>query len=129
MYDRIRFTRQQRPQIEVYTCHCDNKAGIDKLNTPLKTPGEQMAPDMDIIMAIKSFIMKHSITADFKHFKGHADKNKDKAECTRIEQLNIECDERAEECVVQNELASPFRPLPGSKCMVRIGDDWLTSRL
>ena len=88
-----------------------------------------MGPDMDVVMAIREYVKKHQLSVDFKHVKGHADRSKSKHECSRIEQLNIDCDEDAEICVQSGQQPQAFKPLPGSKCMVQIRNEWVTSRL
>ena len=57
------------------------------------------------------------------------DRSKSRAKCSKIEQLNIDCDEDAEQCVQSGTQPLPFNPLPGSKCMVKINGKWVSSRL
>lgn len=117
-------------QIKKRTCHCDNEAGIEKIKHPVRNPGAMTAADMDIILAIQKLVNDHSeIAISFKHVKGHANKNKPKSQCTRIEQINIDCDEEAELRVQQNATHTPYSPLPGAKCMVKVHGSWISSRV
>jgi hypothetical protein len=79
------------------------------------------AADMDIILAIQKLVKDNpEIAITFQHVKGHANKNKPKSQCTRIEQINIDCDEEAECCIQQNHTPTPYSPLPGAKCMIKV---------
>lgn len=88
------------------------------------------SPDMDVILAIKQLLEDHpAIPVAFRHVKGHANEKKPKHKCSWIEQVNIDCDEEAEECVEKNFIPTPFAPLPGSRCMIKISGRWITSRI
>ena len=129
IYDGLKFTLESRPNIKSATCHCDNKSGIDKIILPIHSPGDLMRPDMDIVMAIKAYVSENKLDVGFEHVKGHADKDKPREACTELEQVNIDCDEGAEARVQSGDCPSKFKPLPGSKCMVRYGSKWITSRI
>jgi hypothetical protein len=119
-----------RKRIRRVTCHCDNEAGIEKIMKPIYSPAELMAPDMDVVMAIKQLLEDHSeIPVNFKHVHGHADRKKPKHKCSWIEQVNIDCDEEAEECVKEDHTPTPFHPLPGARCMLKIAGKWITGRV
>ena len=45
----------------------------------------------------------------------------------RIEQIHIDCDEEAEECVQSDIIPTRYHPLPGSKCVVRIAGTWISN--
>ena len=122
IYDGLKFTNERRPHIQSFTCHCDNKSGIDKLTLPIQSPGDMMRPDMDVVMAIKEYVFRQDIDVDYAHVKGHADRNSTREACTRLEQINIDCDEDAEQCVQSGMRPDKFFPLPGSKCMVKYGN-------
>jgi hypothetical protein len=62
--------------VELITCHCDNEAGIDKINRPIASPGECLGADMDIVMAIQRLIRRASCQIIFKHVKGHVERDR-----------------------------------------------------
>jgi hypothetical protein len=120
----------KRRRIRTITCHCDNEAGIEKIKRPIYNPGAMTAADMDIVLAIKKLIEDHpKVHITFKHVNGHADKDKPKHKCTRIEQINIDCDEEAEKCVERDIAPTPYEPLPGAKCVLRISGSWVSARV
>ena len=129
IYDGLKFTNERRPNIQSFTCHCDNKSGINKLTLPIQSPGDMMRPDMDVVMAIKDYVLRNEINIDYAHVKGHADRKSTKEACTRLMRINIDCDEDAEQCVQSGIRPTKFIPLPGSKCMVKYGHQWITWRL
>jgi ribonuclease HI len=130
IYEGLSEILENRKHIRGITCHCDNEAGIVRIEQPIYAPAETTAPDMDVVIAIKQLLENHpEVHVTFKHVKGHANDKKPKHKCSWIEQLNIDCDEEAEECVGRNHTPTPFQPLPGSKCMVRISGKWITSRV
>jgi hypothetical protein len=117
-------------KIKKIDCHCDNKAGIDKIQLPVMHPGAMVAADMDVVLAIKKVVEDNSdIAIGFKHVKGHANAKKPKHQCARIEQVNIDCDERAERRVESGELPTPYSPLPGAKCMLKVKGSWISHRV
>lgn len=69
------------------------------------------------------------IAISFQHVKGHANKNKPKHQCSQIEQINIDCDEEAELRVQADTPPTPYSPLPGAKCMVKISGSWISARV
>ena len=131
IYESITFTTKRRPLIKQITSHCDNESGINKLEMPIRTPGDTMQPEADIIMATKKkkYIEDNGIDMTFKHVKGHTDRAKKTADISRIEQVNIDCDTGAAVCVNEGIPAQQFTPLNGSKCMVKVHDQWITSNL
>jgi hypothetical protein len=112
------------PNASTVRYHCDNKAGINKINKSAQSPSELMTSDMDIILAIQRLTETTEIPITFHHVKGHADRQRQR-EPTRIERENIACDESAEECIELNLPPSPFAPPPGARCMVAIGGTWI----
>jgi hypothetical protein len=154
IYEGLSELTSRRRQIKRITCHCDNEAGIDKIQRHIYSPSATTSADMDVILAIKKIVNGPEISMTFQHVKGHADKDKPKHKCTRIEQINIDCDEEAEECkgkpkhkctrieqinidcdeeaeecVQSNIIPTPYHPLPGSKCVVRIAGTWISNRV
>jgi hypothetical protein len=69
------------------------------------------------------------IAISFQHVKGHANKNKPKHQCSRVEQINIDCDEKAELRVQADTPPTPYLPLPGAECMVKISGSWILARV
>jgi hypothetical protein len=47
-------------KIKKIDCHCDNKAGIDKIQLPVMHPGAMVAADMDVVLAIKKVVEDNS---------------------------------------------------------------------
>ena len=130
IYEGLSGLLQRRKDIKKITCHCDNEAGIEKVKSTVRNPGAMTAADMDVVLAIQKLVHDNTaITITFQHVQGHADKKKMKSQCTKIEQLNIECDEEAELRVQKDHPPTPYSPLPGAKCMVKIQGTWISSRI
>jgi hypothetical protein len=114
-------------RIKRIECHCDNKVGIDKINLPVMNPGAMVAADMDVVIAIKKVAEDNPETAvQFKHVKGHANAKKPKHQCSRIEQINIDCNEEAGMRVESGDPHTPYSPLPGAKCMLKVKGLWIS---
>eukprot|EP00956_Cyclotella_meneghiniana_P018460 scaffold30735_cov52-Cyclotella_meneghiniana.AAC.7 len=128
LYHALRTVIKKFPKLEQIRCHCDNKAGIDKVKQPTYGPGEVSGPDMDVILAIREIVKKEEeLMISFHHVMGHADEKKEEEDITRIEHHNIGCDDGAELSV--DDTPRPFHPLKGSKCMLRIRGRWITTRV
>ena len=54
------------PIVEEFRSHCDNEAGIKKMNEPLLAPGQAMRPDMDIVLAIHNLVRESGRTVPDK---------------------------------------------------------------
>eukprot|EP00956_Cyclotella_meneghiniana_P027480 scaffold61621_cov49-Cyclotella_meneghiniana.AAC.1 len=117
------------PALEVIRCYCDNQAGIYKAQWPTYGPGEVTGLDMDVILAIRELVKsQEEKDITFYHVRGHTDeKLQPGEEANRIEVQNVECDRGAEEC--KDERPVPFQPLPGSKCVIRVANKWVTTRV
>ncbi len=88
-----------------------------------------MDTDMDVVLAFKKLKAetKHNITT--RWVMGHAlEKKKDKDKVSEMEWVNDDCDNDANAQVARNEYTPPFEPLPGFRAMLKIGDDWITTR-
>jgi hypothetical protein len=96
------------------TCHCDCESGIKKIQLPLEAPGKLMDPEMDAVLAIKKLVsdVEPAVEIEFKHIRGHPEKQKNREDFTPLEQMNSDCD--------SGQLPEPFQPLEGSRCMLRI---------
>jgi hypothetical protein len=117
-------------QIKRIDCHCDNKAGIDKIKLPVLNPGAMAAADMDVVLAIKQLVEENpDMAIHFKHVKGHANEKKPRHQCSRIEQINIDCDEEAGMRVESGDPPTPYSPLPGAKCMIKVRGSWISQRV
>jgi hypothetical protein len=124
IYHGLADTISQFSKVSAIRYHCDNKAGIDKIQKPAVSPGALMASDMDVIMAIQQLVETVQIPVTFHHVKGHTDRQGGR-EPNRIERENIACDEGAEECIALNLSPLPFRPPPGARCMVSVQGVWI----
>ena len=130
IYEGLSEMTSRRRRVKRISCHCDNEAGIDQIKRPIYSPSATTSSDMDVILAIKQIVENHpEIQITFQHVNGHADKDKPKHKCTRIEQINIDCDTEAEECVNSGIVPSPYNPLPGARCMVKIAGTWISNRV
>lgn len=152
IYRALRMTTELDMDSAKLTMWCDNKAAIDKLNTPLETPGSMIQPEADVILATASLarrVQSHDIT--FKHVYGHQDTRRfqpsrpganmtiqDHRSHTTPHQptevrLNIECDRmanamaRAIESGEDTDTRTIQPPYPGSKALLKIGTVWITA--
>jgi rubrerythrin len=118
------------PTCKTLTCHCDCESGIRKLTTPIQSPGQLMAPDMDVVLAIKKIVQDAGpeMEVTFKHIRGHPEKRKRREDFTPIERMNADCDEYADICAIEHTPV-PFRPFEGSRCMMKIGSQWISTRV
>jgi hypothetical protein len=89
-----------------------------------------MAPEMDAVLAIKKLVQDAGpgMEITFKHIKGHPEKRKKREDFTVLERMNAECDEYADRSAM-GQPPIPFRPLAGSRCMLRIGKHWISTRV
>jgi hypothetical protein len=118
------------PTCKTLTCHCDCESGIRKLTTPIQSPGQLMAPDMDVVLAIKKIVQDAGpeMEVTFKHIRGHPEKRKRREDFTPIERMNADCDEYGDICAIEHTPV-PFRPFEGSRCMMKIGSQWISTRV
>jgi len=82
-------------------CFCDNQGIISNINTMLETtttcPNDATSDDYDLYRVICTMVQQcELIKTTFWHVKGHQDRNP-KHPLTCIEQLNVECDAKAEQ--------------------------------
>jgi hypothetical protein len=124
IYHGLHDTLLRFPNASAIRYHCDNKAGINKIQKPATSPGELMSSDMDVILAIQQLVDNTSTPVQFHHVKGHVDRLRGR-DPTRIERENIECDKSAEECIGLNLAPLPFAPPPGARCMVLVRGEWI----
>jgi hypothetical protein len=127
IYYGLEHTIANLPKVEVIRCHCDNEAGINKINEPIMSPGQLMNQDMDVVMAIKHLARKSNKQITFAHVEGHVERKQPGEEPTRIERFNQICDEEANLYVQEMNTPPNFTPLEGSRCMVHIRRKWITS--
>jgi hypothetical protein len=71
IYEGLVDTLETHPEVEVIECHCDNEAGVLKVQQPELYPGEMIAADMDIVLAIRGVIARARTQIILKHVKGH----------------------------------------------------------
>jgi hypothetical protein len=124
IYHGLQDTLSRFPNVSAVRYHCDNKAGINKIQQLATSPGELMSSDMDVVLAIQHLVESTSIPIQFHHVKGHVDRQRGR-DPTRIEKENIECDNDAEKCIELNLTPLPFTPPPGARCMVSVRGKWI----
>jgi ribonuclease HI len=119
---------------------CDNKAAVIKTEKEL-SPKEMIAPEGDIILAIHALRAKLQVPITCNHVYGHQDgKNKAKSRNKPMKQevqMNIGCDELANdtvEAIMEAAGQAPLQPIlqppyEGSKAMLRIAGEWITSNI
>lgn len=73
-------------------------------------------------------VRRASCEITFKHVKGHVDRERPCSQWTRIETIQVACDEAAETCVKMGLTPDPFRPLPGARCMLRVQNRWISQK-
>ena len=86
---------------------------------------------MDLIMAIQKLKVDSNSIHDIAFFwvKGHPDKDHPVHKISKEQQINVQCDANANECVAANVEDTEFTPLLGTRAMVlRLGKKWVTSR-
>jgi hypothetical protein len=125
----LQTTLRRFPNCKELICHCDCESGIKKIRLPIDYPGQLMAPEMDAVLAIKKLVADAGpgMEITFKHIKGHPERRKRQEDFTVLEQMNADCDEYADHSAMAQ---SPplFVPLEGSRCMMRIGKQWISTR-
>ena len=117
---------------------CDNKAAVTKSESGL-TPRQMISPEADIIMAIHHLRSKMEAPVTCSHVYGHQD-GKNKAKMSgkppkQEVQMNIGCDKLANDTIEAILSAAghiPEQPIlqppyEGSKAMLRITGEWITS--
>lgn len=109
------------------TCHCDCESAINKVREVPMYPGQFLSADMDIVLAIQALIKDSEVLVSLNHIQGHPEERKKKEEFTMIGLANWECDRDAEDCTAL-PVSQPYAPLPGSRCVIRIGGEWLSHR-
>jgi hypothetical protein len=128
IYNGLKDVLKRFLRVRAITFYCDCKSAIDRLRMQIEHPGQLMKADMDIVLAIKKLVESSEVEVQFEHIKGHAERRKPISQMTTLERMNMEVDRDAEAKVAMGETPIPFRPLPGSRCMLRIKSKWITSR-
>lgn len=77
---------------------------------------DEVGPDMEIT---------------FMHTKGYPEKRKKQEDFTELEHMNdIDCNEYAyADQSALEQTPTSFSPLEGSQCMLRIGKQWISTRV
>jgi hypothetical protein len=84
-----------------YTILCDNKAMIDIMQELFKVddtyPNYTLSAEWNVISEMKQTIDKHNLrdTIQFRHIKGHADKDHPYHKLSLMQQMNIDADKLA----------------------------------
>ena len=128
MYDSLTDAQQHLPDPTTIKMHCDCESGIKKLGTTIRKPRDVMAAEMDMIMALQQLQAESIHDIAFFWVKGHADKDRPVSKLTNEEQMNVQCDTNANDCVAADTPDHPFTPLPGTRAMLKLGTKWITSR-
>ena len=133
---------------------CDSKSAVDNSNIDPPTPSAMIAPDADILLAIRHLRRQMAAsTIVCKHVYGHQDSRPPRDLSPHQQQLpmalavdhprlsqeaaiNIECDRMADEtarfateCHNVDLPHTVENPLPGSQAGLKIGTTWITTNL
>lgn len=129
LYHCLSMTLQEYKRVKAISCHCDWEAAILKIRDIPINPGQYVAADMDIVLAIQQLIQDSDPTVSLNHVPGHPERRKRKEDFTFIELANWECDRDAEQYTTFQGAPLKYTPLPGAKFVIRIGrDEWLSGR-
>ena len=84
-------------------------------------------PEADVVMAIRHQLMAGGKDGIFHHVRGHQDENQRFSELDKEAKYNILCNEYATQATNGND--EPELPYIGSKAMIAIGGEWITSQI
>ena len=83
-----------------------------------------MAPEADVVLAIRYQLQKHGREEHFNRIRGHQNEERRFSELDREAQFNVLCDKYATQAA--NKQCKSELPYPGSKSMVSINGKWIT---
>ena len=83
-----------------------------------------VAPEADVILAIRHQLTANGKEGIFHHVRGHQDENRKFSELDKEAKYNVLCDEYATQAV--NDMDEMELPYRGSKVMISIGGKWIT---
>ena len=89
--------------------HMDCESALKRIKGKILKPSHTMENDMDLILAYKKLQDESIHTVRHEWVMGHADSKKDDPKkITRIEAVNIDCDNDANDQVERNDRPPPF---------------------
>ena len=115
LYDGLKDAHQHVQDPTTVSVHCNCRSGIDKLSKTIRKHRDVMVAEMDLIMATQK--LKANSIQDIAFFwvKGHADEDHPPVyKLSKEQQMNVQCDANANECVAANMEETEFTPLPGT---------------
>ena len=89
--------------------------------------GDMVAPEADVILAIRHQLTQCDKEGSFHHVKGHQNEDRRFSDLDREAKYNVLCDEYATQATKgrgKTEL-----PYPGIKAMISINGKWITSNI
>ena len=86
-----------------------------------------VAPEADVILAIRHQLTVSGKEGNFHHVRGHQDENRRFSELDKEAKYNVLCDEYATKAVSGSDETE--LPYIGSKAMIAIGGEWITSHI
>ena len=107
--------------------YCDNSSVLKQCETPVYSTKQMLAPEADIILALKSVWQERSWNPSLSHVKSHQDNDKPFSKLSQAAKYNVLCDEMAGKAIHQKP--ESLLPYKGSKAMVKIKDQWITDNI
>ena len=105
----------------------DIRAAITQCEKRHLTTNDMVAPESDVVLAIRYQLQKHGREGHFHHVWGHQNKERRFSEIDREARYNVPCDEYATKAA--SEQCKSELPYPRSKAMVSINGNWITSNI
>ena len=106
---------------------CGSRAAITQCGKKYATTSDIMAPEADVILAIRHNLKQGGKDGIFKHVKGHQNENRRFSELDRETKYNVLCDEYATQAAKgRDETELPYL---GSKEMISIRGEWINSNI
>ena len=88
---------------------------------------DMVAPEADVILAIRHQLTASGKEGIFHHVRGHLDENWRLSELDKEAKYNVLCNEYATQAASGNDETE--LPYIGSKEMIAIGGEWITSHI
>ena len=89
MYNSLRDAGHHLNHLSHINMYCDCESGILKVDKDIYKPRHAMAPEMDVIMALKQLTKESPCEIKFLHVKGRADKNCPVNKLKKEKQMNV----------------------------------------
>ena len=90
------------------------------------TPSQHIGPEADIVLAIRQLRADTPHPSTIRWVKGHADATKTIHTLNQSQCMNVDMDGAAASCR-RHDIATPQRHYPGSKAMLSLADQWVTT--